>query len=113
MQQPLKVAVRVCAALALVAGCDPAEISRSAQLGNRSRSVMEDNGLSMNGLMANGLLTNGLTVNGYHFNGYHFNGYHFNGFSINDLAQDESLNLMKYMTRCALAPDQTMTILTD
>jgi len=58
-------------------------------------------------------MTNGLTVNGVQMNGVQMNGVQMNGFSINGLSLDESLLVMKYLVKCALADGQTMTINVD
>jgi len=101
-------------ALWLLAGCGGSgEVSHTPGESGRSRSIVDDNGVDLNGLMANGLMQNGLTVNGAQFNGAQFNGAQFNGFSINGLSLDQSLSVMKYLVKCALADGQTMTINVD
>jgi len=99
--------------LLVAASCGPGQVNHTPGEASRSRSIVDDNGISLNGLMTNGLMTNGLTVNGVQMNGVQMNGVQMNGFSINGLSLDESLNVMKYLVKCALADWQTMTINVD
>jgi len=99
--------------LLVAASCGPGQVNHTPGEASRSRSIVDDNGISLNGLMTNGLMTNGLTVNGVQMNGVQMNGVQMNGFSINGLSLDESLLVMKYLVKCALADGQTMTINVD
>jgi hypothetical protein len=90
------------------------------ELGQSDQSLESGNGLSRNGLSRNGLSRNGLSRNGLSRNGLSRNGLSTNGLSRNGLGAadfkawfeadvEASASLMRYVARCALSDDQSLT----
>jgi hypothetical protein len=79
-----------------------------------SVAAVTENGLTMNGLTMNGLTMNGLTMNGLTMNGLTMNGLTMNGLTMNGLtagmADPKSQQFLKYLTSCALGPQQSLTV---
>ncbi|WP_342377053.1 hypothetical protein NVS55_37395 [Myxococcus stipitatus] len=82
---------------------DPVDTQRDGLV---STNGLSTNGLSTNGLSTNGLSTNGLSTNGLSTNGLSTNGLFVSWFNSNPAQADM---LMKYVVRCAMNANQTLT----
>jgi hypothetical protein len=90
-------------------GCGVQELSPEEELAlqTQEQDLQVDNGLSLNGLSLNGLSLNGLSLNGLSLNGLSTTDFStwFNG---NPAGNDQ---LMRYMVRCAVAPNETRSFI--